>query len=355
MMKLNAFRWTAAVAIALIATLNISSPAAAESLSLNGAGASFPFPVYGQWAHKYNELTGVQVNYQSIGSGGGIAQIKAKTVHFGASDDPLKKDELDQSGLLQFPLIMGGVVPIINVEGIKPGEMKLSNALVADIFLGKVSQWDDAAIATLNPSLKLPSKKITVVHRADGSGTTSIFTNYLTKVSQEWKDKVGAGKTVAWPAGVGGKGNEGVSAYVSKVNGSIGYVEYAYALQNKLAHVKLKNRDGGEVEPTIATFQAAAANAEWKADEGFALFLTDQPGKESWPITGVSYILIYKQQDKADIAQAMLKFFDWAYKHGKETAESLHYVTMPDKVIQMVQETWAKDVTAGGKPVWPAQ
>jgi phosphate transport system substrate-binding protein len=353
-MKLNAFRWTAAVLLTLMATANSSSPAHAESLSLNGAGASFPFPVYGQWAHKYNELTGVQVNYQSIGSGGGIAQIKAKTVQFGASDDPLKKEELDQVGLLQFPLIMGGVVPIINVQGIKPGEMKLTNALVADIFLGKVSQWDDAAIAALNPGLKLPSKKITVVHRADGSGTTSIFTNYLAKVSPEWKDKIGAGKTVAWPNGVGGKGNEGVSAYVRKVNGAIGYVEYAYALQNKLAHVKLKNRDGGEVEPTIATFQAAAANAEWKAEEGFAMFLTDQPGKDSWPITGVSYILLYKQQEKADIAQAMLKFFDWCYKHGKETAESLHYVTMPENVIQMVQETWAKDITAGGKPVWPA-
>jgi phosphate transport system substrate-binding protein len=351
-MKLQAFRWTAAAVITLTAALGGHSPAAAQSVS--GAGASFPFPVYGQWAHKYNQLTGVQVNYQSIGSGGGIAQIKAKTVDFGASDDPLKKEELDQAGLLQFPMIMGGVVPIINVKGIKPGELKLTNAMVAEIFLGKVSKWNDPAIAGLNPDVKLPDQKITVVRRADGSGTTSIFTNYLAKVSPEWKEKIGAGKTVEWPVGVGGKGNEGVSAYVSKVNGSIGYVEYAYALQNKLAHVKLKNRDGGEVEPTSATFQAAAANAEWKAEEGFALFLTDQPGKDSWPITGVSYILVYKQQDKADIAAAALKFFDWAYKHGKETAEKLHYVSMPENVIKMVQETWAKEITAGGKPVWPA-
>uniref|UniRef100_UPI004057A96D phosphate ABC transporter substrate-binding protein PstS n=1 Tax=Candidatus Electronema sp. TaxID=2698783 RepID=UPI004057A96D len=352
-MKLNAVRWMAAAAAVVMAALNIA-PAAAQTVSVNGAGASFPFPVYGQWAHQYNELTKVQLNYQSIGSGGGIAQIKAKTVDFGASDDPLKTEELNQVGLLQFPMIMGGVVPIINVEGIEPGKMLLTNALVADIFLGKVSKWNDPAIAGLNPGLKLPEQKITVVRRADGSGTTSIFTNYLAKVSPEWKEKVGAGKTVEWPVGVGGKGNEGVSAYVRKVKGSIGYVEYAYALQNKLSHVKLRNRDGGEVEPTSATFQAAAANAEWKAEEGFGLFLTDQPGKESWPITGVSYILVYKQQDKADIAQAMLKFFDWAYKHGKETAEKLHYVAMPENVIQMVQETWAKEITAGGKPVWPA-
>jgi phosphate transport system substrate-binding protein len=353
-MKLKAVRWTAAVLFAAAAALNLGSTTAVAAVSLNGAGASFPFPVYGQWAHKYNELTGVQVNYQSIGSGGGIAQIKAKTVDFGASDDPLKKEELDQAGLLQFPMIMGGVVPIINVKGVKPGELKLTNALVAEIFLGKVSKWNDPAIAGLNPNVKLPDQKITVVRRADGSGTTSIFTNYLAKVSPEWKEKIGAGKTVEWPVGVGGKGNEGVSAYVSKVNGAIGYVEYAYALQNKLSHVKLKNRDGGEVEPAIATFQSAAANAEWKPEEGFGLFLTDQPGKDSWPITGVSYILIYKQQDKPETAAAMLKFFDWAYKHGKETAEQLHYVTMPEQVIQMVQATWAKEITAGGKPVWPA-
>ena len=351
-MRMNAVRWIAAAAVA--AVLHVAAPAGA-ALTINGAGASFPFPVYAQWAHQYHELSGVQLNYQSIGSGGGIAQIKAKTVHFGASDAPLKKQELDESGLLQFPMIMGGVVPIINVRGIKAGEMKLSNAVLADIFLGKISKWNDAAIVGLNPGLKLPSKKITVVHRADGSGTTSIFTNYLTKVSPLWKDKVGEGKTVSWPTGVGGKGNEGVSAYVRKVNGSIGYVEYAYALQNKMAHVKLKNRDGGEVDPTMASFQAAAANAEWKAEEGFAMYLTDQPGKESWPITGVSYILMHKQQSKADIAQAALKFFDWSYKHGKETAEKLHYVSMPDKVVEMVEAAWAKEITAGGSPVWPTK
>jgi phosphate transport system substrate-binding protein len=251
-------------------------------------------------------------------------------------------------------MIMGGVVPIINVKGVDAGAMQLTNTVLADIFLGKIEQWNDPAIAALNPGLKLPKKKITVVHRADGSGTTSIFTNYLAKVSSEWKDKVGSGKTVEWPTGVGGKGNEGVSAYVRKVNGSVGYVEYAYALQNKLAHVKMKNRDGGAVDPTIESFQAAAANAEWKEENGFYMYLTDQPGKDSWPITGVSYILLYKTQEKKDVAPAMLKFFDWCYTHGKETAEKLHYVPMPDKVVTMVKSVWEKNITLDGAPVWPA-
>jgi len=300
-------------------------------------------------------MTGVQLNYQSIGSGGGIAQIKAKTVDFGASDAPLKKEELDEFGLIQFPMIMGGVVPIVNIKGIEAGAMKLSNTVLADIFLGKIAKWNDKAIADLNPGLKLPGKKITVVHRADGSGTTNIFTNYLAKVSSEWKEKVGEGKSVDWPTGVGGKGNEGVSAYVRKVNGAIGYVEYAYALQNNLAHAKLINRDGGAVDPTIATFQAAAANAEWKKEDGFYMFLTDQPGKDSWPITGVSYLLLYKQQEKKDIALAMLKFFDWCYKHGKETAEKLHYVPMPDNVVSMVEKVWEDDVTLDGTAIWPVK
>ena len=292
---------------------------------------------------------------RSIGSGGGIAQIKAKTVDFGASDAPLKKEELDEFGLIQFPMIMGGVVPIVNIKGIEAGAMKLSNTVLADIFLGKIAKWNDKAIADLNPGLKLPGKKITVVHRADGSGTTNIFTNYLAKVSSEWKEKVGEGKSVDWPTGVGGKGNEGVSAYVRKVNGAIGYVEYAYALQNNLAHAKLINRDGGAVDPTIATFQAAAANAEWKKEDGFYMFLTDQPGKDSWPITGVSYLLLYKQQEKKDIALAMLKFFDWCYKHGKETAEKLHYVPMPDNVVSMVEKVWEDDVTLDGTAIWPVK
>lgn len=351
-MNMKTVRWMTAAAVA--AVLHVAAPAKA-ALTVTGAGASFPFPVYSQWAHQYHELTGMQLNYQSIGSGGGIAQIKAKTVDFGASDAPLKKQELDKTGLLQFPMIMGGVVPIIHVRGVKAGQMKLSNAVLADIFLGKISKWNDAAIAGLNPGLKLPGKKITIVHRADGSGTTSIFTNYLSKVSSAWKKEVGEGKTVSWPTGVGGKGNEGVSAYVRKVNGSIGYVEYAYALQNRLAHAQLINRDGGVVDPTIETFQAAAANAEWKPEKGFAMYLTDQPGMESWPITGVSYILMYKQQDKADIAQALLKFFDWCYKHGQKTAEKLHYVSMPDKVVQMVEKAWAEEIIAGGKPIWPLQ
>lgn len=351
-MKLNAVRWMAVAVCTVMLSIHAAPPA--QATTLNGAGASFPFPLYAQWTHKYHELSGIKINYQSIGSGGGIAQIKAKTVHFGASDDPLPKSELDEFGLVQFPMIMGGVVPVVNVRGIKPGEIQLTNALVADIFLGKIDQWNDPAIAQLNPGVKLPKQKITIVRRSDGSGTTSIFTDYLAKVSPEWKKKVGAGKTVEWPVGVGGKGNEGVAAYVQRVNGSIGYVEYAYALQNKLSHVRLINRDGGVVEPTIKTFQAAAAHAQWVPEEGFAMFLTDQPGKESWPITGVSYILMHREQAQKDLAQGMLKFFEWCYKHGQETAENLHYVTMPENVIEMVQKVWAKELSAAGQTVWPA-
>ncbi|WP_417915572.1 phosphate ABC transporter substrate-binding protein PstS [Candidatus Electronema sp. JM] len=349
-MKLQAFRWTAAAAIAL-AALN-TAPAGAQSL--NGAGASFPAPVYAQWAYQYKELTKVQVNYQSIGSGGGIAQIKAKTVDFGASDAPLQKSQLNESNLVQFPMIMGGVVPVVNVEGVAAGGMTLSNAVLADIFLGRVTKWNDPAIAGLNKGISLPDKDITVVRRSDGSGTTNIFTDYLAKVSVRWKEDVGVGKTVNWPVGVGAKGNEGVAAQVRQISGSIGYVEYAYAVQGKMSFVKLLNRDGGEVAPSVASFQAAAVNAAWKPEQGFALFLTDQPGKESWPITGASYILVQKQQAKAETASAMFKFFDWAYKHGKETAEKLHYVAMPDNVVQMVEAVWAKEIAADGKPVWPA-
>lgn len=319
---------------------------------LNGAGATFPYPLYAQWAYKYEKLTGVKMNYQSIGSGGGIAQIKAKTVDFGASDAPLTKAELDQGGLLQFPMVMGGVVPVINVKGIGAGKLKLNATVLADIYLGKIKKWDDPAIKAVNPGLALPATPIYVIHRADGSGTTWIFTNYLAKVSAEWKTKVGADKAVSWPTGMGGKGNEGVAAYVQKTNGAIGYVEYAYALQNKMAHTLLQNKAGQFVAPTIESFQAAAANADWNNAPGFYMVLTEQPGEGSWPITGATFILMQKNQANGLKAQTILKFFDWCYAHGKEMATALHYVPLPENVIQLVQAEWKKSIKAGGQPVW---
>ena len=335
------------------ATLLLIAGSAFASTTINGAGATFPYPVYGQWAWLYNKDTGVKLNYQSIGSGGGIRQIKAKTVDFGASDAPLKAEELNEAGLLQFPMIMGGVVPVVNVPGIVAGQLKLSGSTLADIFLGKITKWSDAAIAKENPGVALPDSAITVVYRADGSGTTWIFTNYLSKVSGTWKDSVGNAKSVKWPNGVGGKGNEGVAAYVQRIKGSIGYVEYAYALQNKLAYSLLQNRDGNYVAPTSTTFQAAAANADWEKAEGFYLVLTDQPGAESWPITGASFILVYKEQANAETAKEVLKFFDWCYRNGGKTAEKLDYVPMPEKVVSLVEKVWKEQIKAAGKPVWP--
>lgn len=319
---------------------------------INGAGATFPYPLYAQWAYKYEKLTGVKMNYQSIGSGGGIAQIKAKTVDFGASDAPLTQAELNQAGLVQFPMVMGGVVPVINVKGIGAGKLKLTPAALADIYLGKIKKWDDPAIKAANPGLALPSTPIYVIHRADGSGTTWIFTNYLAKVSAEWKTKVGADKAVSWPTGLGGKGNEGVAAYVQKTNGAIGYVEYAYALQNKMAFTLLQNQAGKFVAPTLESFQAAAANADWKNAPGFYLVLIDQPGDGSWPITGATFILMHKAQANGAKAQTILKFFAWCFTHGKDQAVALHYVPLPDNVIQLVQAEWKKSIAAGGQPVW---
>ena len=320
--------------------------------TINGAGATFPYPVYGQWAYLYEKETGVRLNYQSIGSGGGIKQIKAKTVDFGASDAPLKAEELNASGLMQFPMIMGGVVPVVNIKGIKPGQLHISPDVLADIYLGKITKWDDAKIKAENKDLDLPSKDITVVHRSDGSGTTWIFTNYLTKVSSDWESKVGNDKAVAWPVGVGGKGNEGVAAYVQRVNGSIGYVEYAYALQNKMTHALLKNRAGNFVAPTAEAFQAAAANADWAHAEGYYMVLTDQPGAQSWPITGASFILVYKDQANAQTAKAVLDFFAWCYKNGQPTALKLDYVPMPKAVVDMVEATWGKEIHSNGQQVW---
>jgi len=343
--------------IALLATASLAAAGAARADdTITGAGATFPYPIYAKWASDYNAKTGVKLNYQSIGSGGGIKQIKAKTVDFGASDAPLKPQDLDKAGLIQFPMIMGGVVPVVHIRGIQGGDVKLTGEALADIYLGKITRWNDKALTALNPGVKLPNEEIAVVHRADGSGTTWIFTNYLSKVSATWQDQVGNDKSVAWPVGVGGKGNEGVAAFVNKVDGSIGYVEYAYALQNKMAHVMLKNRDGKFVAPTAESFQAAAAGADWAHAKGYYLVLTDQPGSDSWPITGASFILMHKQQMNASQAKQVLQFFDWAYANGNQSALALDYVPMPDTVAGMVRKTWGESLhdTQGGT-VWPAR
>jgi phosphate transport system substrate-binding protein len=327
---------------------------AAASSTINGAGATFPFPIYAKWASDYNKQTGIKMNYQSIGSGGGIKQIKAKTIDFGASDTPLKAKALNKAGLIQFPMIMGGVVPVVNIKGVAPGQLKLTGDLLADIYLGKVTQWNDPRITALNEGLTLPNRAITVVHRADGSGTTWIFTNYLTKISNGWKNTVGNAKAVAWPAGIGGKGNEGVAAFVSKMKGGIGYVEYAYALQNNMAHVLMQNHDGQFVAPTSENFQEAAAGADWTSAPGYYVVLTNQPGAKAWPITGASFILMHKRQRKEDTAAEVLKFFNWAYNNGAEAAHKLHYVPMPESVANMVRDTWAKELKGKSGAIWPA-
>lgn len=343
---------TSVCSVLTMAALCFGGVAAAQDITITGAGASFPFPVYSQWANKYHEMTGVKLNYQSIGSGGGIAQIKAKTVDFGASDAPLNAEELNEAGLIQFPMVMGGVVLVVNLDGVAAGQVKLTPAVLADIFLGKITKWNDAALTAINAGVTLPDLDITVVYRADGSGTTWIFTNYLDKISPEWHEKVGTDKAVEWPLGVGGKGNEGVSQYVMKVKGAIGYVEFAYALQNNMAYTQLQNGAGQFVAPTIESFQAAAANADWANAPGFYMVLTNQPGDASWPITGASFILIYKEQADAKIAEAMLNFFDWGFKHGTDIAKALNYVPMPENVIAQVESLWKSSVTAGGQPVW---
>ncbi len=328
---------------------------AAQSLAVDitGAGATFPYPIYAKWADAYKKATGTGLNYQSIGSGGGIKQITAKTVDFGASDMPLKPEDLDKGGLAQFPAIMGGDVPVYNVKGVASGQLKFTGELLADIYLGKVKKWNDPAIVALNKAVKLPDEAISVVHRSDGSGTTFIWVNYLSKVSPEWKQKVGEGTSVQWPTGVGGKGNEGVSAYVQRINGAIGYVEYAYAKQNKMAIGQVKNRDGNYVMPGIETFKAAAAGAEWAKAPGMYLILTDQPGKNSWPISGASFILMHKTQDKPERAAEVLKFFEWSFKNGDQMAVALDYVPMPDPVIKLIQAEWKSKLRdPSGKSVY---
>jgi phosphate transport system substrate-binding protein len=320
---------------------------------ITGAGATFPYPIYAKWAEAYKAKTGNSLNYQSIGSGGGIRQIQNKTVDFGASDMPLKPEELDKGGLLQFPTVIGGDVPVVNLPGIKPGDLKLTGPVLADIYLGKIRKWNDPVLTSLNPGLKLPDREVTVVHRSDGSGTTFIWVNYLSKVSPEWKEKVGEGTSVNWPAGVGGKGNEGVASYVQRIGGAIGYVEYAYALQNKLVYALLRNRDGNFVAPNIDSFKAAAAGAQWGKAPGMYLILTDQPGGNSWPISGATFILVYKSQENPDRAKEVLKFFDWAYTDGDKLAMDLDYVPLPDAVVRLIQMSWKSQIKdASGKPVW---
>jgi phosphate transport system substrate-binding protein len=325
----------------------------AQAVNLTGAGATFPYPIYAKWAEMYKAATGNGLNYQSVGSGAGIKQIKAKTVDFGASDMPLPANELAQAGLFQFPAIMGGVVPVVNLPGIAPGQVKLTGAVLADIFLGKITTWNAQPIAALNPGVKLPADRITVVRRADSSGTSFLFTDYLSKASPDWKLKVGAGTSVKWATGVGGKGNEGVAAYVQRIKGSIGYVEWAYAKKNRMAHTQLQNRDGAWLQPDDAAFKAAAASADWAKAPGFAVVLTDQPGKASWPITGASYIIVQKSQADAIKGKEVLKFFDWAYKNGDAAAADLDYVPMPDAVTKLVQDAWRANVKDGaGKALW---
>ena len=331
--------------------LGVVVASAAGAADITGAGATFPYPIYSKWAEAYKAKTGNGMNYQSIGSGGGIKQIIAKTVDFGASDAPLEFAQLEKEGLIQFPMVIGGVVPVFNIEGIKPGGLNMTGALLADIYLGKVSKWNAPEIVALNKGVKLPNQDITVVARSDGSGTTFIFTNYLSKVSAEWKDKAGNNTSVKWPTGVAGKGNEGVAAYVQRLPGSIGYVEYAYALQNKMSYVHLQNRDGNYVDPDDRTFRAAAANAQWDKAPGFYQILTDQPGKESWPITGATFILMHKKQEKPANAAVALKFFEWAYESGDKMALELDYIPMPDSVVKLVKAEWKKIQDASGKPI----
>ncbi len=325
----------------------LSSTAWAQDVT--GAGATFPAPLYAKWADSYNKVSGARINYQSVGSGAGLKQIRGKTVDFGASDMPLKDEELQKDGLVQFPTVIGGVVPVVNIAGIKPGQIKLTGQVLGDIYLGKITKWNDAALTALNPGVPMPDAAISVVRRADGSGTSFIFTNYLSKVNEEWKTKVGEGTAVNWPTGAGGKGNEGVAAFVNRLPNSIGYVEYAYVKQNKMTYTLLKNKDGTFATPDDANFKAAAAGADW--NKSFYQVLTEQPGKESWPLTGATFIMMHKAQDKPAQAVASLKFFEWAYNNGDKAAAELEYVALPDSVKNLVRKQWGEIKDASGKQV----
>jgi phosphate transport system substrate-binding protein len=338
-----------------ISLISIASLVAMSHLSLanaqeiTGAGASFPAPIYSKWAAEYNKATGVKVNYQSVGSGAGIKQIDSKTVDFGASDMPQTDDVLKTKGQFQFPTVIGGTVPVINIKGIAPGQMKLDGQVLGDIYLGKITKWNDPAVKALNPGVALPDEAIAVVHRADGSGTSFNFTNYLSRVHAEWKAKVGEGTAVNWPVGAGGKGNEGVAAFVGRLPNSIGYVEYSYAKQNKMSYTLMKNRDGVFVAPDDETFKAAAAGADW--NKSFYQLITDQPGKNAWPISTATFILMHTKQDKPANATETFKFFSWAFKNGGKSASELDYVPMPANVIGAIEKAWGQVTDASGKPV----
>lgn len=331
--------------VALFSLVAVAAVASAQDVT--GAGATFPAPLYAKWADAYNKATGARINYQSVGSGAGIRQIKAKTVDFGASDMPLKDEELAKDGLMQFPTVVGGVVPVVNIKGIKPGQIRLTGPLLAEIYLGKITKWNDPALTAVNPGVPLPDAAISAVRRADGSGTTFIFTNYLSKVSEDWKSKVGEGTAVNWPTGAGGKGNEGVAAFVQRLPNSIGYVEYAYVKQNKMTYVQMRNKEGHFVDPSEDAFKASAAGADW--NKTFYQVTTEQPGKGTWPISNPTYILMYKSQDKAANASATLKFFEWAYNNGDKMAEDLDYVPLPASVKDLVRKAWVAHIkdTAG--------
>jgi phosphate transport system substrate-binding protein len=330
----------------------VSCSLAASAADISGAGATFPYPIYAKWADAYKKLTGVGLNYQSIGSGGGIKQIKAKTVTFGASDMPLKPDDLKASGLIQFPMIIGGVVPVVNIKGVLPGQLHLDGHIVASIYLGDITQWNDPAIKKLNPTLTLPSTAIAPVYRSDGSGTNFLFSDYLSKSSPKFQSSIGANTSVQWPVGIGAKGNEGVANMTTQTDGAIGYVEYAYAKQNKMSFTQLTNKSGNSVAPNAESFQAAAATADWAGADSYFLILTDQAGPKSWPITGASFILLYKQPVDAAPVNEALKFFAWAYKDGAAMASELDYVPLPAPLIAQVKKTWTSQIQSGGRPVW---
>jgi phosphate transport system substrate-binding protein len=342
---------TALLAGATVLALSLSLAGTALAADISGAGSTFIYPVFAKWADTYKTKTGTGLNYQSIGSGGGIKQVEAKTVTFGATDKPLSDDELTKNGLVQFPMVMGGIVPIVNLDGVKPGELVLDGPTLAGIFLGTITKWDDAAIKALNPKVKLSSAPIVVAHRSDGSGTTFNFTDYLGKNSPDFKSKVGSDTAVEWPVGVGAKGSEGIANTVKQTAGSIGYVEYAYAAQNKLSYADMKNADGKVVSPSIETFASAAANADWAHAKNFNLIITNQPGAKSWPIAASTWVLIHAQPEDAAAAGEALKFFAWAYRDGKAEAKALDYVSIPDAVVKQIEASWS-GITSGGKPVY---
>ena len=339
------------IVVAALCWASLCAPARSEDVVL-GAGSTFVYPVLAKWAEAYEAVTGVTIDYQAVGSGVGIRQIKSKTVDFGASDAPLRPEELAATGLIQFPIVVGGVVPVVNVEGIGPGQLRLTGSVLADIFLGKITKWNAEAISDLNPGLALPDQAIIVIHRADASGTTFVLADYLARVSATWRDEIGVNSAVEFPTGIGGKGNEGVAGFTARTRGAIGYVEHAYAIRSNLAFVRLQNRDGQFVAPGKQAFQSAVANANWGAASALRALVAHQGGQQTWPITGATFALIYKQQQRRLTAIEMLRFFDWSYRYGAKLADELQYVPMPKDVVQMIESAWAEVTDAHGQPAW---